>query len=1255
MSAIEFRLNGKPIRLDAVSPNTTLLDWLRGNGLTGSKEGCAEGDCGACSVAIIDLDTRGEHTYRAINSCLVPLVLMAGREILTVEGVADGNLHPVQQAMVNNHGSQCGYCTPGFVMSLFEGYYRKDLKTCAQLDEQLAGNLCRCTGYRPINAAAVEAFGCKIDNDPFEVPLKNGPINLGSVRYALNDETFLRPTSMAELFSFMAEYPEARLIAGATELGLDISKRFRKFPALISIEAVPELTRIDKTEKEWRVGGAATLTAIQDQLGPEFPALAEMLYLFGSRQIRNRATMGGNLVTASPIGDSAPVLLALDASVVLASVAGERTLALENFFVGYRKTALEPGEVLKKILIPRGTKRRTRFYKVTKRREMDISTVAGCFTIELNGKQIIKHARLAYGGVALTPVRARKTEEALVGKKWDAETLRSILPTLESEFTPISDVRGSKSYRQRLISSLFERFFHDDDKASQDEPIEFRSPQTDRSLPHESGHKHVTGEAIYVDDAPVGEEMLEVWPICSPHARAKILRRDISAAKNMPAIKTVLVAEDVPGLNDVGAVRHDEILFADREISYHGQIVALVVGETQEACRAAAEKVVIEYQPLPAIFTIQDAIDQKSFHTEANHIERGDFERGFADSPCKLEGEFAIGGQDHFYLETQAGWAERGEDGTVFVCSSTQHPSEVQHIVAHLLALPMHSVVVQCPRMGGGFGGKETQAAIFAGLAALAASKTGRKVRVRLNRDQDMMITGKRHPFLAKFAVGYDREGLLLAAKIDIYSNGGWTLDLSRAVTDRAVFHLDNGYYIPNVQFKGFVAKTNLASNTAFRGFGGPQGMLTIEEILDRVARDLGLSPEVVRGKNLYHGSGATNTTHYGQEIENNRLQRIWKELIEKSDFDSRRKNLIEWNSKSRHRKRGIAITPVKFGISFTTTHLNQAGALMLLYQDGTAQVNHGGTEMGQGVHTNIAVVAARELGLSIDRVRVMPTQTDKVPNTSATAASCGTDLNGAAVKNACDTLRARLLPFAIEMLGEKNGRAPAEDKVRFFDNQFCDADLPDSVLSFAELVQRAYFNRTSLSATGYYKTPQIYFDREAGQGRPFHYFAVGAAVSEVEIDGFSGMTQVTRVDILHDAGDVINAGVARGQVEGGFVQGMGWLTAEELIWDTDGKLLTHSPDTYKIPAVGDTPKIFNVEFLSEAAQPDVIHGSKAVGEPPLMLAISVREAIRDGIAAFGQPGGQVLLSTPATPEAIFMAIDQRLMRARESAAMPAK
>src|SRR5437763_1337510 len=926
-TAIEFRLNGEPVRVDSVSPNTTLLEWLRTTGLTGSKEGCAEGDCGACSVAIVDRDARGKRCYRAINSCLVPLPLMAGREIISVEGVACPKMHPVQRAMVENFGSQCGYCTPGFIMSLFEGYYRKDLKTAAQLDEQLCGNLCRCTGYRPIRDAAADAFAQRNGPDRFDAQLKTAKARLKSARYNFDGETFLRPTSLEKLFRAMAEHPTARLIAGATDLGLDISKRFQKFPALISIEAVPELSEINSTETEWRIGAATTLTRLDDVLSGEFPELREMLSVFGSRQIRNRATLGGNLVTASPIGDSAPVLLALDAQVVLASAAGERVLPLDEFFVAYRKTALQPREILKSVVIPRpdaGVRTHRKFYKVSKRREMDISTVAACFVVAVDSDGSISKARLAYGGVAAMPVRARATEQALMGKQWSAATAEEVLPVLEKEFTPISDVRGSAAYRQQMIKTLLRKFFAGEEIAAADRKIARYLTNADAASSHESAHKHVTGEAIYVDDHAQPQGMLEVWPVCSSHAHAKILRRDVFAARLVPGVSAVLLAEDVPGLNDVGAVRHDEILLADKEVSYHGQIVGLVVGETQDACRAAAGKVVVEYEPASAIFTIEDAIDQKSFHTEANHIERGDFECAFAESLCTLEGEFAIGGQDHFYLETQAGWAERGEDGTVFVCSSTQHPSEVQHIVAHLLVLPMHSVVVQCPRMGGGFGGKETQAAMLAGLAALAASKTGHKVRVRFNRDQDMMITGKRHPFLAKFRVGYDREGFLQAAKIDIYSNGGWSLDLSRAVTDGAVFHLDNGYYIPNVQFKGFVAKTNLTSITAFRGFDEPLRMLTIEEIIDRIARELGLPPELVRSKNLYRGSGETNTTPYGQEIEKNRLQRIWKELPEKGNFAGRRKELHKWNSNNPHRKRGLAITPVKFGISFTTMHLNQ-------------------------------------------------------------------------------------------------------------------------------------------------------------------------------------------------------------------------------------------------------------------------------------------------------------------------------------------
>jgi xanthine dehydrogenase molybdopterin binding subunit/xanthine dehydrogenase small subunit len=1272
-AAFEFTLNGQTVRVEGVSPNTTLLEFLRASGRTGTKEGCAEGDCGACSVAMIETTAEGKRTYRAINSCLIPICLLAGREVISVEGVARGStLHPVQQKMVECHGSQCGYCTPGFIMSLFEGYYRDDLRTSEQLDDQLCGNLCRCTGYRPIRDAAMAAFAGKT-TDYFSKSLSTPGQKLGTTEYESHSERFFRPSSLPELFRLMEAHPAARFIAGATELGLDITKRFKKFSALISLEAIEELGIIEGMKGEWRVGAAATLTTIEDKLGMEFPVLKDMLRVFGSRQIRNRATMGGNIVTASPIGDSAPVLLALDARVVLASKNGERVLPIAAFFISYRKTALRAGEILKTILIPRdgtakGTQRLSRWFKVSKRREMDISTVAACFTVDLDERRVVRQARLAFGGVAEMPARATKTEAALVGNVWSEETVRAVVLILRTEFMPISDVRGSAAYRSELIVSLLEKFF-DDERANSLSPQRGEGrgegwergkvlPSTERAsgittphpqslspltgegslMPHESAHKHVTGEAIYTDDAAARRDMLEVWPVCSPRARARILKRDVAVARAMPGVSAVLLAEDVPGLNDVGAVRHDEILLADKEISFHGQLVALVVGETQEACRAAAAKVVVEYEPLAPLLTIPEAIARDSFHTDANFIRRGDIMHGLGAAPQTLDGEFSFGGQEHFYLEMQAAWAEPGEDGSMFVMSSTQHPSEVQHIVAHLLHVPVNHVVVQSPRMGGGFGGKETQAATFAALAALAAAKTQRPVRVRVNRDLDMMLTGKRHPFLAKYQVGFDSDGHLLAAKAELFSNGGWSLDLSMPVTDRAMFHLDNAYYIPNVEFSGRVAKTNVASNTAFRGFGGPQGMLVIEEIMDRIARQLGLPPEVVRERNLYCGTGETNTTHYGQEIEDNRIERVWQELKASSEFEKRRVEIAEWNSRNPHRKRGLAMTPVKFGISFTLTHLNQAGALVLIYQDGTVQVNHGGTEMGQGVHTNIAMIAARELGVSVDAVRVMPTSTDKVPNTSATAASCGTDLNGMAVKNACEILRARLFPVAAKLLSQKLQRDVASEEVIFRDGLVHTKNATDS-LPFSEVVTQAYFQRISLSSTGYYRTPAIHYDRAAGRGKPFHYFAVGAAVSEVEVDGFTGVTRVLRTDILHDVGDSINAGINRGQIEGGFVQGMGWLTAEELVWDKDGKLLTHSPDTYKIPAIGDTPSEFNVAFLANATQRNTIFGSKAVGEPPLMLAISVREAVRDAVAAFGDGPRAVDLVSPATGEAIFRAI----------------
>jgi xanthine dehydrogenase molybdopterin binding subunit/xanthine dehydrogenase small subunit len=1278
----EFILNHQAVRVAGVSPNTTLLEFLRARGLTGTKEGCAEGDCGACSVAVVERDADGKPAYRVINSCLIPVCLVAGREVVTVEGIASsptGNspaalspLHPVQRAMVAHGGSQCGYCTPGFICSLFEGYHRDDLHTHADLDEQLAGNLCRCTGYRPIRDAAAEAFSLRSKNSTDSLKPAVRPLDAAS--YEQGAENFLRPAALAELLQLVNSNPKATLIAGATELGLDITKRYKKFSTLVSAEAVAELKNLEGTQDEWRIGAAVTLTDIGDKLGEEFPMLGDMLRVFGSRQIRNRATLGGNLATASPIGDSAPVLLALDARIVLASTAGERTLPIAEFFLAYRKTALRPGEILKTIIIPRGASqpeltRQSAWFKVSKRREMDISTVAGAFALDLDANRMIRHARLAYGGVAAMPARAQKTEAALLGKIWNEETVRNALQVLRTEFKPISDVRGSAEYRSGLITGLLEKFYFDSATAAADKSHSkaalLAAPKDltpAAPAPHESAHKHVTGEAVYTDDFAARKNMLEVWPVCAPHARAGILKRDASAAKSMPGIAAVLLAEDVPGLNDVGAVRHDEVLLADKEVFYHGQIIALVVGETQEACRAAAAQIVVEYEPLPPILKIEDAIAQNSFHTEPNFIRRGDVRAALKASPLVLEGDFFMGGQEHFYLEMQAACAEPGEDGSMFILSSTQHPSEVQHVVAHLLNVHVSHVVVQSQRMGGGFGGKETQAATFAALAALAAAKTKRPVRARVNRDLDMMITGKRHPFLARFQVGFNPDGDLLAAKIALTSNGGWSLDLSMPVTDRAVFHLDNAYYLPAVEFSGQVAKTNLASNTAFRGFGGPQGMLVIEEIIDRIARRLGKAPEEIRERNLYRGSGETNTTHYGQEIEDNRLQRVWHELKASAQFQARRAEMTQWNAQHPHRKRGLAMTPVKFGISFTLTHLNQAGALVLIYQDGSVQVNHGATEMGQGVHTNIAMVAARELGVSLAKVRVMPTSTDKVPNTSATAASCGTDLNGMAVKNACEILRARLAPIAAQMLSAKTGQEMSADKIIFANNAVFEAgatvpaSIPlagnnaapaddtlrdESFITFAKVVQAAYVQRVSLAATGYYRTPEIHYDRAKGQGKPFLYYAVGAAVTEVEVDGFTGMFKILRADILQDAGDSINPAINLGQIEGGFVQGAGWLTCEELVWNDQGVLLTHSPDTYKIPAVGDRPLEFKVALLKDAAQKNTIHGSKAVGEPPLMLAISVREAIRDAIAAFGSGAGEIELSSPATGEVIWKAIQK--------------
>lgn len=756
------------------------------------------------------------------------------------------------------------------------------------------------------------------------------------------------------------------------------------------------------------------------------------------------------------------------------------------------------------------------------------------------------------------------------------------------------------------------------------------------SLHHESAVGHVTGRAVYTDEQGLPAGLLSAYPVQAPHAHARILGIDVEEALRLPGVRAVLAARDVPGENDTGPIAHDEPLLPSDTVLFYGQAVAWVVAESEEVAQAAAARVAVRYEPLPAILDIEQACARQSFHAPPAHVGRGDVDEALRQAPHRLEGEVRVGGQDHFYLETHTSWAHVDSEGLVQVASSTQHPTETQVIVARVLGVPANRVVCRCLRMGGGFGGKETQANHFAAVAALAACRTGRPVRIKLPRRLDMQLTGKRHPFLARYRVGFDDQGLLRGLEVDLYADGGWSTDLSPPVLMRAMVHVDNAYYLPHVTVRGWICKTHLASNTAFRGFGGPQGMLVGEEVIDRIARHLRLPADTVRERNFYRPEQRPdrNTTHYGQPVVDNHLPELWAQLRRDSDYDARRAAIQQANAARAHVKRGIAITPVKFGISFNKTEYNQAGALVHVYLDGSVQLHHGGTEMGQGLHTKMLEVASRCLGVSPRRIQVMVTSTDKVPNTSATAASSGSDLNGQAVRAACLELIRRLAPVAAELLrGVADAVVFANDRV-FLRNQ------PDASCAFETVVAAAYRARVGLSATGYYRTPVIHWDPQTGRGHPFYYFAYGAAVSEVEVCGFTGVHRLLRVDLLHDVGESLNALVDRGQVEGGFVQGLGWLTCEELRWDARGRLLTDAPSTYKIPTVGEVPTDFRVSFYrrTKPVSTEVIFGSKGVGEPPLMLALSVREAIRDAVAAFGTVDA-VALGAPATPEAIWCAI----------------
>lgn len=766
-----------------------------------------------------------------------------------------------------------------------------------------------------------------------------------------------------------------------------------------------------------------------------------------------------------------------------------------------------------------------------------------------------------------------------------------------------------------------------------------------RSVKHDSAPKHVTGEAVYVDDRLEFPNQLHVYARMSDRAHARIISIDTSPCYSVPGVAIAITAKDVPGQLDIGAVLPGDPLLADDKVEYVGQPVIAVAADSLETARKAAMAAIIEYEDLEPVIDVVDALRKKHFVLDSHTHKRGDSAGALATAPRRLQGSLHIGGQEHFYLETQVSSVMPTEDGGMIVYTSTQNPTEVQKLVAEVLGVSMNKIVIDMRRMGGGFGGKETQAAGPACMCAVIAHLTGRPTKMRLPRMEDMTMTGKRHPFYVEYDVGFDDDGLLHGIEIDLAGNCGYSPDLSGSIVDRAMFHSDNAYYLGDATINGHRCKTNLASNTAYRGFGGPQGMVAIEEIMDAVARELGRDPLDVRKRN-YYGKTERNVTPYYQTVEHNMLEEMTAELEASSEYARRREEIRAFNAKSPILKKGLALTPVKFGISFTASFLNQGGALVHVYTDGSIHLNHGGTEMGQGLNTKVAQVVAEVFQVDIDRIQITATNTDKVPNTSPTAASSGTDLNGKAAQNAAQTIKQRLIEFAARHF------KVTEEDVEFKNGQ---VRIRDQYVSFDELIQQAYFGQVSLSSTGFYRTPKIYYDRSLARGRPFYYFAYGAACSEVIVDTLTGEYKMLRSDILHDVGASLNPAIDIGQVEGGFVQGMGWLTMEELVWNDKGKLMTSGPASYKVPAVADMPLDLRVKLVENRKNPeDTVFHSKAVGEPPFMLGISVWCAIKDAVASLADYKVQPKIDAPATPERVLWGVEQMRKLKRTAAAIPA-
>jgi len=1303
---LRFYLNGTKVQLDAVDPEITLLEYLRGIGLTGTKLGCAEGGCGACTVVVSQLNPTTRKIYHAsVNACLAPLVSVDGKHVITVEGIGSSKSpHPAQQRIAIASGSQCGFCTPGIVMSLYALLRNTGPDvTETEVEEAFDGNLCRCTGYRPILDAAQsfnKSCGKSLANGGSGCCMENGggcngadgvadttaekkftppafihydkstelihppalkkhefkPLAFGNKR-----KKWYRPVTLQQLLEIKHAHPGAKLIGGSTETQIEVKFKAMQYPASVYVGDIAELRKYSLHDDYLEIGGNVALTDLEnicdeavEHYGPAksqpFVAIKKAIRYFAGRQIRNVGTPAGNLATASPISDLNPVFVATNSTLIAKSLKQITEIPMSGFFKSYRVTALPEDAIIAAMRIPIARERGEymRSYKQSKRKDDDIAIVNACLRVALNDSYKVKDANLVYGGMAPITIQAKNASEYIVGKTFtDPETLEGVMNALEKDFNlPFGVPGGMATYRKSLAIGFFYRFYQDillrieetsqiadkevieeierqisTGKKDLESSVGYSQKILGKANPHVAALKQCTGEAQYTDDIPPQKNELYGCLVLSSKAHAKLLSVDASPALELPGVVNWVDKNDVSKEgNWWGAPVCDEVFFAEDEVFTAGQPIGMILASTANQAEAGARAVLVEYEDLPAIYTIEEAIEKQSFFEHYRYIRKGDVEEAFKNCDYVIEGTSRMGGQEHFYLETNAAIAiPKPEDGEIEIWSSTQNPTETQAYVAKALGVQSNKVVSKVKRLGGGFGGKETRSIQLSTICAVAANKVRRPVRCMLNRDEDIMTSGQRHPFLGIWKVGVNKDGKLQALKANVFNNAGWSQDLSAAVVDRALSHIDGCYKIPNMDVDGRLCRTNTVSNSAFRGFGGPQGMFIGESIMEEVADHINIPVDKLREINFYKDG---EETHFHQALEDWYVPLMYKQVQESSDYAARRKAVDEFNATHKWQKKGLAIIPTKFGISFTALFLNQAGALVHIYHDGSVLVAHGGTEMGQGLHTKICMIVAEALQVPLSDVHISETATNTVANTSSTAASASSDLNGYAAFNACKQINERLAPYR-EKLG------------------------PNATMK--QLAHAAYFDRVNLSANGFYRTPEIGYiwgpnpsdPSLENTGKMFFYFTQGVTASEVLVDTLTGDWTCLRSDIKMDVGHSINPAIDYGQIEGAYVQGQGLFTTEESLWHrASGQIFTRGPGAYKIPGFRDIPQVMNVSLLKDVEWKNLrtIQRSRGVGEPPLFMGSAVFFAIRDALKAARKQYGEtdvLSLRSPATPERI--------------------